>query len=165
MKYLCLLLSITYQIHCIGQGYYSDQFVTPLDIPEPISGGEISLDVGYGSTEFFLGVATPTLGINGDYLGPVIMMDQGDSIKINITNHMEETTTMHWHGFHVPAIHDGGPRTPIMSGETWSPKFKILDEAATYWYHPHPHGLTTQQVTLGLMGLIIIRSEEEQALG
>jgi bilirubin oxidase len=157
----CFLLT---SLVAFNQGTYSEKFKFPLDIPPILQGEEIDLVVGESTHEFFKNQFTNTYGVNGSYLGPTILMQKGDSIKINVTNHLNAHTTMHWHGFHVPAKFDGGPHTTIHPGETWSPKFKVLDQAATYWYHPHPHGLTTQQVTLGLMGLIIVQDEEEAAL-
>ena len=164
-----LILSLTIiGLFSIGQiysqGLSNEKFVSPLDIPPIIQGEEVNLIVNESTTRFFRNNDTETYGINGNYLGPTILMRNGDSIQINVTNNLETKTTMHWHGFHVPARYDGGPRTTIHPGETWSPKFKVLDQASTYWYHPHPHGLTTQQVTLGLLGLIIIKDDIEDAL-
>ncbi len=158
------MILIVSTVHLTAQGYFNQKFVAPLDIPPIIEGEEIDLHVNESTHAFFLNHETETYGINGNYMGPTILMRYGDSIKINVTNNMSSHTTMHWHGFHVPAKYDGGPRTIIDPGETWSPKFKILDQASTYWYHPHPHGLTTQQVSLGVLGLIIIKDEVEDAL-
>ena len=37
-------------------------------------------------------------------------------------------------------------------------EFTVLNRAGTYWYHPHPHGLTGPQAYFGLAGLFIIRA-------
>ena len=76
----------------------------------------------------------------------------------------EDTTTMHWHGFHIAPEHDGGPHTPIAPKEIWKPKFKMLNSAGTYWYHPHLHEHTNLQVSKGALGMIIVRDNEEAAL-
>jgi len=68
---------------------------------------------------------------------------------------------MHWHGFHVSPENDGGPHQIINPGTTWSPSFKVRNDAATYWFHPHLHENTERQVTKGLAGLIIIRDSVE----
>jgi FtsP/CotA-like multicopper oxidase with cupredoxin domain len=160
---LTLLLSL-FTLNSFSQGSYNQKFVSPLDIPPVLFGPEINLVVDEGSHEFFNGFMTHTYGVNGAYGGPVIFLNKGDSVVLNVTNQLEGMTTMHWHGLHVAAKDDGGVRTPIEPNETWSPRIKVLDEAATYWYHPHPHGLTTQQTTLGITGLIIVRDENEQNL-
>jgi bilirubin oxidase len=93
-----------------------------------------------GSKAFFGGVRTPTYGINDSILGPTLIMRKGQWVTINVHNRLSGTgnsTSMRWHGMHVPAMYDGGPHQPIAQGATWSPHFQVLNEAATYWYHPH----------------------------
>lgn len=74
------------------------------------------------------------------------------------------STTMHWHGLHLPAMDDGGPHQLILQNTTWSPSFQILNNAGTYWYHPHGEGKTDLHVSRGLAGMIIIRDSAERAL-
>ena len=71
---------------------------------------------------------------------------------MNVTNSIGEETTVHWHGLHVAPENDGGPHTIIDPNTTWSPKFTVLDKAATYWYHPHAHGSTAKHMVEGLAG-------------
>jgi bilirubin oxidase len=71
---------------------------------------------------------------------------------------------VHWHGLHVSAKNDGGPHTVIEAGDVWSPSFTVLDNAATYWYHPHLQEHTEEQVTKGAAGFIIVRDNEEAQL-
>jgi blue copper oxidase len=73
-------------------------------------------------------------------------------------------STMHWHGLHIPPTMDGGPHQMIAPQSTWSPSFTIRDQAGTYWFHPHPHMATLQQVTLGAAGVMIVRDDEEGQL-
>jgi bilirubin oxidase len=101
------------------------------------------------------------MGYNGDFLGPTLIMTKGDSLTLNVTNNMSVTTTTHWHGFHVPARYDGGPHQIIQPSDTWSPTFRVLNRAGTYWYHPHGDGQTERQVSNGLAGVIIIRDSAE----
>ncbi len=83
---------------------------------------------------------------------------------MNVTNNLTDTTTVHWHGFHIPAAMDGGPHQTIAPGATWRPSFTIANNAATYWYHPHLHQKTYEQLTMGAGGLIIIKDPTESAL-
>ena len=39
-----------------------------------------------------------------------------------------------------------------------------MDNAATFWYHPHPDMKTTEQAIKGAAGLIIVRDAIEAAL-
>ena len=135
-----------------------------LFIPDTVSGAVVDLAIMEGSHEFHDGEAVNTYGYNGDLLGPTIILEQGEAITLNVTNTLPDLTTTHWHGLHVSAANDGGPHSLIYPNTTWSPSFTVLDKASTYWYHPHGHGLTDYQVTLGLAGMIIVRDAEEAAM-
>jgi blue copper oxidase len=133
-------------------------------IPPILSGTTFNLNVQADSTEFFPGHMTPTYGVNGNILGPTLILNKGDNVTLNVTNQLATTTTMHWHGLHVPAHADGGPHQIIQPGTTWSPNFTVMNDAATYWYHPHGEHRTDLQVTKGLAGLIIIKDSIEASL-
>ena len=140
---------------------------TPLFIPPALSGSEFNLEVQNGTTEFFPGINTPTYGINGPILGPTLILEKWSHVTMHVTNHLigsGNSTTMHWHGLHVPAIADGGPHQIIEQNETWSPAFQVLNNAGTFWYHPHGAGKTDLQVSRGMAGLIIVRDSSEVAL-
>ncbi len=133
----------------------------PLVIPPALSGTVFNLNVKTGSVSFYPGHTTNTYGVNGDILAPTLILNKGDSVTINVTNNLPEKTTMHWHGFHVPPHLDGGPHQIINKGATWSPRFKVLNDAATLWYHPHGHMSTERQVVKGVAGMAIIKDAVE----
>lgn len=139
-------------------------FYNPLTIPPALSGTTFNLNVAPAVHQFFNSVNTPTYGINGTYLGPTLLMNQGDSVAINVTNNLNETTTMHWHGMHVPAWTDGGPHTEIPAGTTWQIGYKVMNPASTNWYHPHTHMSTGNQVYMGLAGMLIVKDTVEAQL-
>lgn len=134
----------------------------PLFIPDTLSGTSFNLSAQKGSSVFFTGFNTTTFGYNGAFLGPTLLMNKGDSVTLHVTNNLPtDVTSVHWHGFHIPAKDDGSPFQPIAIGKTWSPSFKIRNNAGTYWYHPHIHPKTEIQVMKGLAGMIIIRDSAE----
>jgi blue copper oxidase len=134
-------------------------------IPATLSGSEIDLDFHVDSVQMFPGIKTQTLSFNQyAYLGPTIILNKGEDVQINVENNMDDTTNIHWHGLHVSPENDGGPHTMVMQGDTWSPQFTVLNEAGTYWYHPHFHGKTGAQVLRGASGFIIVRDQNESAL-
>lgn len=137
---------------------------SPLKIPDTLSGEEIYLRLQKSEYGFYPGVKTQTMGVNGDILGPTIMLHQGQTVKINVDNQLGEATSLHWHGMHVSPENDGGPHTPIASGEVWKPSFTVKDKASVYWYHPHLHHKTNEHVSLGVAGLIIVRDTAERRL-
>jgi FtsP/CotA-like multicopper oxidase with cupredoxin domain len=147
-------------------------FANALAIP-PLAPSEVDSDgrrvfdltAAAGSHDFGRERATPTYGFNGDYLGPTLRAARGEEVVVNVHNGLSETTSVHWHGMHLPAAMDGGPHQPVMPGETWSPTWRVDQPAATLWYHPHPHGRTAQHVYRGLAGMFIVDDERAGALG
>ena len=134
-------------------------------IPPTLSGTTFDLTLDKASKQLLDGSATATYGYNGlDFWGPTLIMNRGDAVQMHVTNNLDDETTTHWHGFHIPAVMDGGPHQPIAPGETWSPSFEIMNQAGTYWYHPHLHHMTQDQLTHGAGGLILIKDDEEAAL-
>lgn len=143
---------------------------SPLAIPESMAGelrdGVRTYDLGLqrGLSRFFDGVETQTLGINGAYLGPTLRMSAGETVQMNVTNRIGEPSTLHWHGFHLPAHADGGPHQIIRDGETWSPRFTVMQRASMFWYHSHMVPRTGPQVYQGLAGLIYVDDEDSARL-
>jgi len=156
MKQLFFILALGTPWMMFGQN--------PLLIPDTLSGASINLNLQNGEVEFYNGFNTNTIGYNQDILGPTIFLEKGNEVTLNVANNLSETTTLHWHGLHVAPENDGGPHTTIEAGQVWSPSFNVLDNAATYWYHPHLHEHTEAQVTNGAAGFIIVRDDEEALL-
>jgi len=144
---------------------------SPLKIPALLEGtlaGDariFDLTAMAGKSEFLSGVSTPTLGINGAYLGPTIRCRSGERVTLRVKNSLNETTTLHWHGLIVPAKYDGGPHQVVEPGTTWEPSFEIKQNASLCWYHSHAMGRTGEQVLRGLAGLFLIDDDESRALG
>jgi blue copper oxidase len=142
-------------------------FSRPLSIP-PLApsrpdgaGGRVfDLRAQFGQRDFGFGGTTRTWGFNGDYLGPTLRARRGERVTVNVVNDLDEETTVHWHGMHLPARMDGGPHQPVRPGATWSPTWTIDQPAATLWYHPHPHGRTLEHVGRGRAGLFILDDDD-----
>ncbi|HSI80976.1 MAG TPA: multicopper oxidase domain-containing protein [Solirubrobacterales bacterium] len=110
------------------------------------------------------GGSTETWGFNGSYLGPTLRATRGEEVRVDFENGLDEATTVHWHGMHLPADADGGPHQIVEPGETWTPSWEIDQPAATLWYHPHLHGDTEAHVYRGLAGMFILDDSEEAEL-
>ncbi|GGX38215.1 multicopper oxidase family protein [Streptomyces fructofermentans] len=117
-----------------------------------------------GRTEFRDGRWTPTWGFDGTYLGPTLRAERGEKVRVRIRNGLDEASTVHWHGMHLPARMDGGPHTTIRPGAARSPHWTVAQPAATLWYHPHPHGATERHVQRGLAGMFILDDGRTAAL-
>lgn len=98
----------------------------------------------------------------GDVL-PVIRARNRQKIRIHFVNHLPEDSIVHWHGLHLPQKMDGHPMYAIRPGQRFVYEFQLDNRAGTYWFHPHPHGRTGEQVYRGLAGALIVSDEEEQA--
>jgi FtsP/CotA-like multicopper oxidase with cupredoxin domain len=102
---------------------------------------------------------------NGSMPGPTFRARPGDAARITLTNHLSQETITHWHGLHVDERNDGHPIYAIPPGGTYPYSFPVNQRAALYWYHPHPHMRTGEQVALGLAGAFVVNDAEEDALG
>lgn len=49
------------------------------------------------------------IGYNGASPGPVLRFREGEEVTINVTNNLNEPTSIHWHGLIVPFEQDGVP--------------------------------------------------------
>ncbi|PBQ32774.1 bilirubin oxidase [Sphingobacteriaceae bacterium] len=152
-----------FNIFCVI-AFFSDA-QNPLFIPDTLAGPNYSLTMHTDSVQFFPGKKSYTYAYNlNKYLGPTLIFRKGTAVNITVNNQLNDTTTVHWHGIHLPSKWDGGPHSPILPNATWNPQFTIMDNAATYWYHPHMHMKTAVQAIKGATGLIIVRDNVEAAL-
>jgi manganese oxidase len=106
--------------------------------------------------EIYPGQTVDAYAYNGQVPGPRLELTQGDRVRIEVTNALDETTTVHWHGLAVPNEMDGPAditQAPIQPGETYDYEFTV-NQWGTYFYHSHDHA--DRQQTLGLYGAIII---------
>nr|WP_257535456.1 copper resistance system multicopper oxidase [Marinobacter adhaerens] len=100
------------------------------------------------------------VGYNGKSPGPTLRFKEGEEVSINVTNNLDETTSIHWHGLILPFEQDGVPGISfpgIKPGETFTYKFPIT-QSGTYWFHSH----SGFQEPEGAFGSIIIEPEERE---
>jgi blue copper oxidase len=134
-------------------------------IPPLLEGTTFDLTLAPSTATLLDGKDASTIAYNGASMwGPTLLMKKGDTVTVNVTNGLDEDTTAHWHGVHLPPDMDGGPHQVIAVGDTWSPTWTVKNNAATYWYHPHAHELTWPQLSKGAGGFIIVQDDDEAAL-
>ncbi len=93
---------------------------------------------------------------NNQVPGPTLRVTEGDRVRINVTNKLPESTTVHWHGLILPNEMDGPAeitQEPIQPGKTFSYEYTV-GQHGTYFYHTHDH--VDRQQSLGLYGALII---------
>ncbi|MGC5254998.1 multicopper oxidase family protein [Gordonia sp. DT218] len=143
----------------------------PLPIP-PLAASTVGSDgvrrftlrARVGTTEMLAGKHASTWGFNGAILGPTLRARRGERVAVSLTNDLPEATSVHWHGMSIPARFDGGPHQMIAPGASTEPQWTVEQQAATLWYHPHPHGSTQRHVLRGLAGLFILDDADSAAL-
>lgn len=114
--------------------------------------------------EFADGMTVKCWGYNGQTPGPTIEVTQGDRVRLYVTNHLPEHTSIHWHGLFIPCGMDGvaGLTQPgIQPGETWVYEFTIPDQHGTFMYHPHADEM--MQMAFGMMGFFIVHPKEQRS--
>ncbi|KUI63283.1 Laccase-2 [Cytospora mali] len=109
------------------------------------------------------GVFRPMMVINGQFPGPMIVCNEGDTIVVNLVNEAKNATAIHWHGLFQNGTnwHDGTvgvTQCPIAPGRSFRYEFTVKGQAGSYFYHGHQG---TQSLD-GLVGPLIILSAEEK---
>jgi len=97
------------------------------------------------------------LGFNKMWPGPALRVTEGDKVRINVTNNLDETTGVHMHGIEFDDwTMDGIPfvtQNPIIPGETFPYEF-VATPHGSHMYHSHHNA--TDQVGRGLLGALIV---------
>ncbi len=104
---------------------------------------------------------TDVWAYNQQIPGPVFRITLGETLKVRLTNRLQQPTTIHWHGVRVPNAMDGVPgvtQPPVQSGESFIYQFTPKD-TGTFWFHPHVN--TAEQVERGLHGVLIVEDPGE----
>jgi manganese oxidase len=101
-------------------------------------------------------VPVTAYAINRQVPGPRLDLTEGDRVRINFTNHLPDSATMHWHGLVVPNAMDGPgniTQVPVPPGGHYTYEYQV-SQSGTYFYHSHTR--PDRQQALGLYGALII---------
>ena len=118
-----------------------------------LSGTDFNLTIAEAPVNF-TGAPRMATTINGSIPAPTLRWREGDTITLRVTNHLSESTSIHWHGILLPYQMDGVPGVSfagIDPGTTFVYRFKV-QQTGTYWYHSH----SGFQEQTGMYGAIII---------
>lgn len=127
-------------------------------LSDPASGGLFHLNPAPATIDLG-GVKAKTIAYNGMLPGPELRYKQGDPLHVKVTNHLQDTTSVHWHGIPVPNRMDGVPgltQKPIAPGSTFDYHYTV-PVSGTYWYHSH----SAAQNDRGLYGPLILEPQQE----
>ncbi|MBS0470973.1 MAG: copper resistance system multicopper oxidase [Proteobacteria bacterium] len=120
--------------------------------PATVTGDRFDLTIGPQPINI-TGRPRIATAVNGSVPAPILRFREGDEVTINVTNHLDEPTSIHWHGVKLPNPMDGVPGLTfkgVMPGETFTYRFPII-QSGTYWYHSH----SGMQEQTGLYGPLI----------
>lgn len=127
-----------------------------------LSGQDFALEIGRHPVNI-TGRVRPATLVNGLLPAPILRWRQGDTVTLNVTNRLDEDTSIHWHGIRTPSDMDGVPGLSfpgIAPGETFTYRFRVPD-SGTYWYHAH----SGFQEQTGLYGALIVDPKDGYAQG
>ncbi|KAF2102433.1 putative multicopper oxidase, type 1 [Rhizodiscina lignyota] len=111
------------------------------------------------------GVYRPMIIINEQFPGPLVEVNEGDTIVVHIDNQAVNSTSIHWHGMYQNGSNFmdgtvGVTQCPIAPGTQFTYKFKVDGQSGTYWYHAHH----AAQSSDGVYGPLVVHSKDERKL-
>lgn len=100
--------------------------------------------------------------VNGRFPGPLIRLNRGDRLLVNVTNNLSEPSSLHWHGIRQNGSNwmDGAPgisQCPVPPGRSFLYDFIVDGQYGTYMYYSH-RGVQRNDASFGP---IIVHSTEE----
>jgi len=119
------------------------------------NGSTYSLIAGYVNKEIN-GNVYKMLAYNHSIPGPILVVQQGSEITLNLENDTDIPTSLHSHGVRLEDKYDGVidvQQKQIEPGKTFTYKIKFPD-AGIFWYHPHLNEPYTQ--SHGLYGVYLV---------
>lgn len=114
------------------------------------------------TTVNFTGKLKRAIAVNGQIPMPTLTFTEGDTAEIYVHNHLNEETSLHWHGLFVPNKYDGVPnltQMPIKPHQTYVYRF-LIKQNGIHWYHSH----TGLQEQIGMYGMMVLNKKEEPTI-
>src|SRR5215210_2025475 len=96
----------------------------------------------------------PAWTYNGQVPGPTLRATEGDRIRVNFVNQGSHPHTMHFHGWHPPAMDGAMPEHQVAPGEQFVYEFDA-DPFGLHLYHCHAVPLK-RHIHKGLYGAFIV---------
>ncbi|EGG10979.1 multi-copper oxidase laccase-like protein [Melampsora larici-populina 98AG31] len=92
----------------------------------------------------------------------VLALQEGDTINIVVTNTLNGSVSIHWHGLHQNGTGwmdgvTGVTQCPIPAGSTFTYTFTVSGQYGTFWYHAHSQNYAAD----GVAGPLIIHSVDD----
>jgi FtsP/CotA-like multicopper oxidase with cupredoxin domain len=150
------------------------------------SGGALKVDLSFRSVVDAYGLKRYCYMSDGLIQAPTLRLQAGDELVLTLKNDLlpsgahvhsetqpacagnqmtDASTNLHFHGLSVPpTCHQDDTLHTLVSPADSPFEYRIklpADQSpGLYWYHPHPHGFTEEQVLGGASGALIVEGIE-----
>jgi FtsP/CotA-like multicopper oxidase with cupredoxin domain len=104
------------------------------------------------------GVFFPAWTYNGQVPGPTIRATEGDRVRVNFLNQGTHPHTIHFHGWHPPAMDGSLEAHQVLPGESFTYEFDA-EPFGLHLYHCHAVPLK-RHIHKGLYGVFIVDPKE-----
>jgi CopA family copper-resistance protein len=131
-----------------------------VEAQKTLTGNQLDLTIGSVPINI-TGRTRAATAVNGSVPAPILRFREGERVTINVTNRLDEPSSIHWHGVRLPNSMDGVPGLTfkgIMPGETFTYRFPII-QSGSYWYHSH----SGMQEQTGLYGPLIFEPKAKES--
>ncbi|CAN4092156.1 unnamed protein product [Withania somnifera] len=101
-----------------------------------------------------------TITVNGQFPGPTLEVNNGDTLVVKVVNRAQYNLTIHWHGVRqMRTAWADGPefitQCPIKPGGSYTYRFTIQGQEGTLWWHAHSSWLRAT-----VYGALVIHPKE-----
>jgi FtsP/CotA-like multicopper oxidase with cupredoxin domain len=120
-------------------------------LPVTLTAQRSTIDIG--------GQQAVTEVYDGSYIPPTLRVRPGDVIRLRLVNRLDQPTNLHTHGLHVsPAGNSDNIFLTVAPGQSQDYEFRIprTHPSGLFWYHPHAHGFSNEQVRNGMSGALVV---------
>ncbi|HTJ28012.1 MAG TPA: multicopper oxidase family protein [Candidatus Limnocylindria bacterium] len=122
----------------------------------------------------------PAFFFDGQETAPTIRVQPGDTIRLHFVNTLPEfcavgvmsNANLHFHGLSSAPVQPGDEVIATNAAPGGAVDYVVQinpdQPPGLYWYHPHPHGLSSWEVGNGMAGAIVVEgiaSEVQAAAG
>jgi FtsP/CotA-like multicopper oxidase with cupredoxin domain len=147
-------------------------FTLPLRRMPEIAKSRITMPIVPRDIRVARGERTLMWTFGGSFPGPTIRRPAGSTTRVRFQHRLPDSgsLTIHNHGHHSAAVHDGQPMTELIEpGASREYVYQHVEEGAPLrggmrWYHDHSHGRTNRNSWMGLLGLFIVEGAGERKL-
>ncbi len=104
---------------------------------------------------------TPVWGFEGTVPGPLLRVQKGEELRVQLVNKLKQPTAIHWHGVRIVNAMDGAAgltQAPVAPGSSFEYRFTPPD-SGLFWYRASAFPFAAEQKGRGLFGVLIVEEE------